>query len=176
MAYHPTTQALYVPLNLNCETAIFEQMERREGGGGVGPVRVQGYQFHPKSPDAMGELQAMDVRTGKSLWQQRRRAPYNTATLTTGGGLVFVGAWDRTVFAYDATTGTALWQSRLPTMANGFPITYAVDGKQYVAIGAGATITGSSWANRVPNELLKEMKNPSAGNGIFVFALPEEAR
>jgi alcohol dehydrogenase (cytochrome c) len=176
MAYHPATQALYVPLNLNCETAIFEQMERREGGGGVGPVRVQGYQFHPKSPDGMGELQAMDVRTGKSLWQQRRRAPYNTATLTTGGGLVFVGAWDRMVFAYDATTGTALWQSRLPTMANGFPITYAVDGKQYVAIGAGATITGSSWANRVPNELLKEMRNPSAGNGIFVFALPEDGR
>jgi len=174
MAYLPSTQALYVPLNLNCETATFDQMERREGGGGVGPVRIQGYQFHPKSPDQMGELRAMDVRTGKTLWQERRRAPYNTATLTTGGGLVFVGTWDRMAYAYDATTGQALWQTRLPTMANGFPISYAVGGTQYVAIGAGAAVPGTSWASRVPGQLLREMKNPSAGNGIFVFALPND--
>jgi len=150
MAYHPSTQALYVPLNLNCETAVFEAMDRREGGGGVGSVRVSGYTFHPKSPNQMGELQALDITSGRTLWRQRRRAPYNTATLTTGGGLVFVGAWDRSAFAYDAKTGAPLWETRLPTMANGFPITYAVNGRQYVAIGAGATIQASSWALRVP--------------------------
>lgn len=176
MAYHPSTQALYVPLNLNCETAIFESMERREGGGGVGPVRVSHYTFHPKSPDQMGELQALDIKSGRTIWRQRRRAPYNTATLTTGGGLVFVGAWDRSAFAYDAKTGAPLWETRLPTMANGFPITYAVNGRQYVAIGAGATLPGSSWALKVPRELLKEIKNPTNGNGIFVFALPETRR
>ena len=176
MAYHPSTQALYVPLNLNCETAVFEAMERREGGGGVGSVRVSQYTFHPKSPGQMGELQALDITSGRTLWRQRRRAPYNTATLTTGGGLVFVGAWDRSAFAYDAKTGVPLWETRLPTMANGFPITYAVNGRQYVAIGAGATLQGTSWALRVPGELLKEMKNPTSGNGIFVFALPEKQR
>lgn len=176
MAYHPTTQALYVPLNLNCETATFEAMDRREGGGGVGSVRVGEYTFHPKSPTQMGELQALDINTGRPLWRQRRRAPYNTATLTTGGGLVFVGAWDRSAFAYDATTGAPLWETRLPTMANGFPITYAVNGRQYVAIGAGASIAGSSWTVRVPGALLTEIKNPASGNGIFVFALPEAQR
>jgi alcohol dehydrogenase (cytochrome c) len=174
MAYHPQTGALYVPLNLYCETAVFQPLpERRENVGGVGPVEVRGYHFHPKSPNQMGELRSMDIRTGSTLWSRRRRAPYNTATLTTGGNLVFVGAWDRYVFAHDARTGELLWQTRLPTMANGFPITYAVNGKQYVAIGGGASIAGSTWAVNAPSALLPELRNPRAGNGIFVFALPE---
>lgn len=176
MAYHPGTKALYVPLNLNCERATFDAMERRLGGGGVGSVRVSEYTFHPKSPDQMGELQAMDIASGRTLWRQRRRAPYNTATLTTGGGLVFVGAWDRFAFAYDATTGAPLWETRLPTMANGFPITYAIGGRQYVAIGTGPPQAGTSWAMKVPNALLHEIKNPSQGSGLFVFALPEQGR
>jgi glucose dehydrogenase len=51
------------------------------------------------------------------LWRQRRRAPYNTATLTTGGGLVFVGTWDRYALAYDISSGRLLWQA-LPTLTN----------------------------------------------------------
>ena len=147
----------------------------RGRGGGVGPVRVIEYTFHPKSPGQLGELQALDIRSGRTLWRQRRQAPYNTATLTTGGGLVFVGAWDRSAFAYDAETGAPLWETRLPTMANGFPITYAVNGRQYVAISAGATPQGTSWASRVPGALLKEVKNPTSGNGIFVFACPRRS-
>ena len=101
-------RAMYVPLNLNCETATFDPVEQRVGGRGAGPVRITSYDFHPKSPDAMGELQTLDIRTGKPLWTTRRRAPYNTAALTTGGGLLFVGSWDRYAFAYDARTGAEL--------------------------------------------------------------------
>ena len=172
MAYHPATRALYVPLNVHCETGAFLPVERREGGGGNGQVRGRLNHFHPKSPDQLGEFLAMRAGTGEVLWRQRRRAPYNTAALTTGGGLVFMGTWDRYIFAYDAETGVQLWQSRLPTMANGFPITYAIDGKQYVAVGAGASIGASSWASIVPTDLLRDIRNPRAGNGIFVFALP----
>lgn len=78
--------------------------------------------------------------------------------------------------AYDARTGDPLWESRLSTMANGYPITYAVDGKQYIAFGAGGP-TGASWTTVLPNDLLPEMKNPSsgrAGNTIFVYALPDD--
>jgi alcohol dehydrogenase (cytochrome c) len=171
LAYHPDTRALYAPLNLNCETAVFQAVERRIGGGGAGPVQVRGYDFHPKSPDKMGEMQALDVRTGTTIWRQRRRAPYNTAALTTGGGIVFVGTWDRYALAYDARTGDQLWSARLPTMANGFPITFSAGGRQYVAFGAGASIQGSSWATRVPAILLPEIRNPDGGNGLFVFAL-----
>ena len=120
----------------------------------------------------LGEFQALDIRTGETLWKHRRRAPYNTAALTTAGGLVFIGDWERHVFAYDAASGEQLWQSRLTTMANGYPITYAVDGKQYVAFGAGGPLGGSSWTSIIPADLIPEMRNPRAGNAVFVFALP----
>ena len=173
MAYHPGAGALYVPLNLHCETAAFGPVERRAGGGGTGGVRGRLNHFHPDAPEQLGEFQALDIRTGETLWKHRRRAPYNTAALTTAGGLVFVGDWDRHVFAYDAASGEQLWRSRLTTMANGYPITYAVDGVQYVAFGAGGPLGGSSWTSIVPNDLLREMRNPRAGNALFVFALPQ---
>jgi len=173
MAYHPQTTAMYVPLNLNCETAAFGPVEYRAGGGGTGWVRGRQNHFHPDAPDQLGEFQALDVRTGEALWKHRRRAPYNTAALTTAGGLVFVGTWDRYLLAYDVASGEELWQTRLSTMANGYPITYAVDGTQYVAVGAGASGGAGSWAAVVPNDLLPEIENPRAGNVMFVFALPQ---
>ena len=93
-----------------------------------------------------------------------------SAALTTAGGLVFVGTYDRQAYAYDTVTGEQLWKTRLPTSAQGFPITYAVDGKQYVALTTGAA--GGSWAT-IPVELTPEKRRPNGGNGIFVFALPE---
>ena len=174
MAYHPDTGALYVPLNLQCETAAFGPVEQRPGGGGTGGVRGRLNHFHPDAPGQLGEFQALDIRTGETLWKHRLRVPYNTAALTTGGGLVFVGDWERHVFAYDAASGEQLWQSRLTTMANGYPITYAVDGRQYIAFGAGGPLGGSSWTSIIPADLIPEKRNPRQGNGIFVFALPEE--
>ena len=173
MAYHPDTTALYIPLNLNCETAAFLPVERRLGGGGTGGVRDREDHFHPDAPGQLGEFQALDIRTGETLWKHRRRAPYNTAALTTAGGLVFIGDWERYVFAYDARSGEQLWQSRLSTMANGYPITYAVDGRQYVAFGAGGPLGGSSWTSILPAALMPDLRNPRAGNAIFVYALPE---
>ena len=174
MAYHPDTGALYVPLNLQCETAAFGPVEMRAGGGGTGGVRGRLNHFHPDAPGQLGEFQALDIRTGETLWKHRLRVPYNTAALTTGGGLVFVGDWERHVFAYDAASGEQLWQSRLTTMANGYPITYAVDGRQYIAFGAGGPLGGSSWTSIIPADLIPEKRNPRQGNGIFVFAVPEE--
>ena len=61
-----------------------------------------------------------------------------------------------------------------PAMANGYPITYAVDGTQYVAFGAGNNGERPSWTNVVPDDLLSDLRNPrNAGNAIFVFALPQ---
>ena len=174
MAYHPETTAMYIPLHLNCETAAFGPVEYRVGGGGTGWVRDRQNHFHPDSPDQLGEFQALDVRTGETLWKHRRRSPYNTAALTTAGGLVFVGDWERYVFAYDVESGEELWQTRLSTMANGYPITYAVDGTQYIAFGAGNSGGAGSWTGVIPGDLLSDLKNPGlGGNAIFVFALPE---
>jgi alcohol dehydrogenase (cytochrome c) len=174
MAYHPDTAAMYIPLNLNCETAAFGPVNYRAGGGGSGSVRGRLNHFHPDSPDQLGEFQALDIRTGKTIWKQRRRSPYNTSALTTAGGIVFVGDWERYVFAYDVETGDELWSTRLTTMANGYPITYAVDGTQYVAFGAGNNGGLTSWTGTIPSDLLSDLRNPrNAGNAIFVFALPD---
>jgi alcohol dehydrogenase (cytochrome c) len=167
MAYHPESQAFYIPLNLNCEKGTFRAVERVEGSGGTGSVRRIN-EFHPESPSQLGEFVAMS-KTGTVLWSRRARTPYNTAALTTAGGLAFVGDWDRHFYAHDIQTGEVLWESRTPTSTQGFPITYAVRGRQYVAVPAG--VGGGSWTSLIPPELTPEIKRPSGGNSIMVFAL-----
>ena len=169
MSYNPDTEAFYIPLTLNCETGTFGPVEKREGGGGVGPVRRKNH-FHPKSPEHIGEFLAMSMRTGKVLWRHRTRTPMNTAALTTSGGVAVAGDWDRFLFVYDARSGDILWQTRLPTSVQGFPITYSAGGKQYLAVPVGTG--GASWNNLVPTELTPEKRHPPTGNGVFVFALP----
>jgi alcohol dehydrogenase (cytochrome c) len=87
MAYSPQTNALYVPINLNCEHATFGPgpAEKVVGRGGSGPVRRRNY-IHPESDGYLGEFRAIDVRDGNTLWRQRLASPMNTASLTTAGG------------------------------------------------------------------------------------------
>jgi len=170
MAYSPQTAALYVPMNLNCERAIFGQVEKVVGRGGTGPVQRKDFK-HPRSGGSLGEFQAIDVKTGRTLWRHRTASLSNTAALATAGGLVFGGDWDRHMYAYDAATGAILWQTRLPQSAQGFPVTYAVNGKQYVAMPAG--YGGGSWSTLVPSELAPEIRRPNGGNVLMVFALPD---
>jgi PQQ-dependent dehydrogenase (methanol/ethanol family) len=172
MAFSPQTNTLYIPINLNCEIATFGPATRTLGGGGVGPVRRKNVK-HPKSDGNLGEFLALDAVSGKQLWRHRTPSPLNTAALTTGGGLVFGGDWDRHMYAYDAVTGRILWQTRLPTSAQGFPITYLAKGKQYVAMPAG--IGGGSWSTMIPPELAPEIRRPNSGNTLLVFALPGAA-
>jgi alcohol dehydrogenase (cytochrome c) len=169
MAFSPQTNALYIPMALNCERATFGEVEKVLGKGGTGPVKRADYK-HPASEGNLGEFLAMDIRSGKVLWRHRTPSPSNTAALATAGGLAFGGDWDRHVYAYDAATGKILWQTRLLTSAQGFPITYLAKGKQYVAIPAGTG--GGSWSTLIPAELAPEIKRPNSGNAVFVFALP----
>ena len=169
MAFSPQTNAMYLPLSLSCEKATFGPTEKRVGGGGTGPVRRRDYE-HPASDGNLGEFQALDIKSGKTLWRYRTPSPINTAALTTAGGVVFAGDWDRHVYAFDASNGKILWQSRLPTSAQGFPVSYLAKGKQYVAVPAG--IGGGSWSTLLAPELAPEIRRPNSGNSILVFALP----
>jgi len=169
MAFSPQTNALYIPMSLTCERATFGEVEKVLGKGGVGPVKRKDLK-HPQSGGNLGEFLAMDIRSGKVLWRHRTPSPSNTAALTTAGGLAFGGDWDRHMYAYDAATGKILWQTRLLTSAQGFPITYLAKGKQYVAMPAGTG--GGSWSSAIPFELAPEIRQPKSGNAVFVFALP----
>jgi alcohol dehydrogenase (cytochrome c) len=173
MAFHPQTNALYVPMNLNCEIATFGPTTRVAGGGGTGPVRRKNAK-HPQADGNLGEFLALEITSGKVLWRHRTPSPSNTAALATAGGVVFGGDWDRHMYAYDAATGKILWQTRLPTSAQGFPITYLANGRQYVAMPAG--IGGGSWSTLIAPELAPEIRRPNSGNALLVFALPAGGR
>ena len=92
MAYHPQTEAFYIPLNLTCETGTFTDVKRVEGGGGSGEGRRKN-RLHPESPDGIGEFLAMSARTGASCGatgrersRTRRRSPPAAAWSSSATG------------------------------------------------------------------------------------------
>jgi alcohol dehydrogenase (cytochrome c) len=123
----------------------------------------------PDSDGRFGLLQAIDTRTGRTLWKARQRAPQTTGVLATAGGVVFAGALDRRYWAYDAATGEKLWGVGLPEVPNGTPITYSMNGRQYVALIAGyGSPSTTTWPGLVPEITLP----PVRSSAVFVFALP----
>ena len=85
-----------------------------------------------------------------------------------------VGDWDRNLYVHDAATGEILFQTRLPSSVTGYPITYAVDGKQYLAVPVGND--RSLWSG-LSQRLMPEHQRPQiGGHALFVFALPDDVR
>jgi alcohol dehydrogenase (cytochrome c) len=178
MSYSPETHSFYIPIHLSCMSGSYwdvpREVDPKTGEGKRVPSGLRGRvnKHHPRSGGNLGEFLAMDSESGKVLWRHRQRSPFNSAALATGGGLVFVGDWDRYIHAYDAETGELRWKRRLSNSVLGFPITYAVRGRQYLAVPVG---TGSgSWATTIPARLTPERHRPREGNALYVFALPEE--
>jgi alcohol dehydrogenase (cytochrome c) len=114
----------------------------------------------------VGSVHAIDVATGKTLWKYEQRAAM-MSLLSTAGGLVFGGDTNGRFRAFDQRTGRVLWEVNLGSPVSGYPVTFAVRGKQYVAVSTGSSLTAMG-ANRLTPEL-----TPSLGNNLFVFALPE---
>ena len=173
MAYHPETEAFYIPLTPGCAESVFAPMPDPAPGGGGNGLSDRRFVVHPDSPAQLGDFVAMDSRSGRILWRRRSRWQYGTAVLTTGGGLVFVGDIDRHMSALDARDGTELWSTRTPTATDGFPITYAVDGRQYLAVPSGPGWS-LAWANArraFPDTM---QRPPGSGSVLQVFALPEQ--
>jgi alcohol dehydrogenase (cytochrome c) len=87
--------------------------------------------------DQWGNISAVNVDTGKIAWQAKSEDPMIGGTLTTGGNLVFAGEGDGSFNAYNATTGQKLWSFHAGAGVNSAPMTFVIDGKQYVAVAAG---------------------------------------
>jgi alcohol dehydrogenase (cytochrome c) len=116
-----------------------------------------------------GRFEAINLETRKVVWTDRQRAPQTTGALATAGGIVFDGSLDRYIRAYDESNGKVLWETRLNDVPSSCPITYMVNGKQYVAVVVG---NGGAHAITWP-PLVPEIKNPQGGGAeLWVFELP----
>ena len=158
-AYSPVTNLMYYPLRNACA----RMMATTEGGVTLYAL-AQRAQIAPGT-DQVGTVQAISAETGEIVWTYEQRAG-TTSLVATGGGLVFGGDGNGRFRALDHETGEVLWEINLGSSVTGFPITYAVDGRQYVAVS-----TGTSLSSRDSMRLTPELR-PSTGNNIFVFALP----
>jgi glucose dehydrogenase len=91
----------------------------------------------PTNDPSWGLLSAVDLQTGKIAWQHKTEQPLVGGTLATAGGLVFMGEGNGNFNAYNSQTGELLWQTKSEFGVNAPPISYMVDGVQYIAVASG---------------------------------------
>lgn len=165
-AYVPETHSLIIPLHQLCAEMVGREVQRVEGYGGYGgDSRV--YEM-PGSNGLLGRLSSWDLGSMQQRWTHTQRAMFLTSVLTTAGGLAFVGDLDRYFKAFDVDTGKVLWQTRLGAALHGYPITYAVGGRQYIAVPAGMGVFKLMTARQSP-----DIYQPQGGNALYVFELGE---
>ena len=161
-AYSPRTNTMYMPMQNMCMNAT-TQTDQRD------PKLVYGFSSEyiiAPGTDQVGSVWAISAETGATRWKHEQRTGVMSMA-ATGGGLVFGGDVAGNFKAFDDANGEVLWETNLGSPVSGFPVTFAVDGKQYVAVTTGASLVAMA-ARRVTPELPAD-----AGSAeIFVFALP----
>ena len=162
-AYSPLTNTLYMPMRNMCQRLLATTSPDASHRIYALAVRHE----HAPGSDQLGAVYAISAETGETRWLHQQRAA-TLSLVATGGGLVFGGDANGRFRAFDQETGEVLWEINLGSPVSGFPVSFAVDGRQYVAAGTGGAATTRSFLQLTP-----ELR-PSNGNNLFVFALPEQ--
>ena len=163
-ALDPSSNTLVIPLHQTCSDMTGRTVEWELGGGGYGGDSAT-YPM-PGVGDNLARLSAFDIRTMTEIWSVQQRAMFLTGALTTGGGIVFIGDLDRYFKAFDISNGKELWSIRLPAPLHGYPVSFGVDGKQYIAVQTGIGVFRALTAT-----LLSDIYQPTSGQAIHVFSL-----
>ncbi len=162
MAYSPLTRLAYIPAIENCAVFVNNGVEARKLNL---PAGESGFKYLPNQ--AYGKFMAIKADTGDVAWEVKTRSPMAGGVLATGGNLVFTGDPEGRFTAYDAVRGQILWSYQTGSGIRGGPISYRLDGKQYIAVlsGMGGAVGGFTGAGA------PWMRDYRSGDTMYVFSL-----
>ncbi|EHJ94603.1 methanol/ethanol family PQQ-dependent dehydrogenase [Vreelandella boliviensis] len=164
MAYSEDTGLFYVPGNHWKEDYWTEEVEYVEGAAYLG----MGFRIKRMYDDHVGILRAVDPVTGEYAWEHKEPMPLWAGVLATHGDLVFTGTGDGYFKAFHAETGEELWKFQVGTGIISPPVTWEMDGEQYIGVTAGYGGAVPLWGGD-----MAELTRPIAQGGSFwVFKLP----
>jgi len=161
-AYDPTRNALYIPFHDSCLDMTANAQSPSGWGPRIGVIRPG------SDPDKFMGMAKIDLSTGKMEIIHSQPIPGNGSALVTGGDLLFWGDMARRFRAFDPDSGEILWEVVLGGIIQTSTISYAVDGRQYIAVLTGDGASGTNGPAR-----LSGVTTFRGHNEIYVFALPE---
>jgi alcohol dehydrogenase (cytochrome c) len=165
MSYSPVSKIVVIPSREICVDILAGKAERVEGKYNLGIAEadwIKGY----------GQLVGFDVTTGEKVWTVKAPSPFTSGVMTTGGGLAFAGTPEGEFKAFDIRTGEELWSYQTGSGMVGSPVSFSIDGKQYIAVpsGWGGWTGWATWGGKGGSPHLKNMRK---GGIVHVFALFE---
>jgi alcohol dehydrogenase (cytochrome c) len=164
ISFNPGTGLAYIPANNMCQDMQLTDINYRRGMFYLG----NDFQVVPGHGGYLGQLIALNPATQKPAWTINLPLPWNGGTMTTAGNLVFFGDIQGMFHALDAKTGKQLWQMNVGSGVGAGPITFAIDGKQYVAVLAGRAESPPAFMGEVGKRIIAA--TPEGGT-LFVFSL-----
>jgi len=163
MAYNPVTKLFYVPANEWGMEIWNEPVGYKKGAAYLGA----GFTIKTLGDGPIGALRAVNPKSGKIEWEIPNNAPLWGGVLTTAGNLVFWGTPEGFLKAADASTGKVVWQFQTGSGVVAPPVTWDMDGEQYVAVVSG-------WGGAVPlwgGDVAKKVSFLEQGGSVWVFKL-----
>ncbi|MBL0709948.1 MAG: PQQ-dependent methanol/ethanol family dehydrogenase [Colwellia sp.] len=165
MAYNKDTELFYVPSNEMEMDMWNEPTTYKKGAAYIGA----GFTLKPVNEDYVGVLRAIDPKTGKEVWRYKNSAPLWGGVLTTAGNLVFFGTPEGYLIGLNAKSGEVEFKFNTGSGVISSPVTWEMDGEQYVSVLSG-------WGGAVPlwgGIVGKKIKHLNQGGSVFTFKLPK---
>jgi alcohol dehydrogenase (cytochrome c) len=166
-AYSPDSGLFYLPAANTCQTSAAQQFAEAAPGTSMGLFQTFGESLAPGA-EGVGSIHALFAADGSDGFEVQQGPRFTSSILATSGGLIFAGDADRYIKAMNDETGEVLWQHRLAAPIGGSPVTYEVDGVQYLVVASGQS-------NQTHASLTPGLASPRmGGNSIHVYRLPDQ--